>query len=820
MTERKPDFEKRYTALKRRLFERAYCDLNAEQFRAVTSVTGPLLVLAGAGSGKTTVLVKRIVHIIKYGTAYESEYVPEDADENTLIRFEYALSEMQPREIEKLILGGFAENPCPTWAILAITFTNKAAGEIKSRLAAAFPEGEQINGSSTSDIWAGTFHSVCMRILRRYGDYIGCRSGFTIYDTDDTKRLISESMKELQIDEKTLPVRSVMNEISRAKDKLLSPDDFAEAAGGDFRRGKIAEIYRQYEARLEASNALDFDDIIFKTVNLLRDFPDVREKYNRQFRYVSVDEYQDTNRAQFELTKLLTGSHSNLMVVGDDDQSIYKFRGATIENILSFDKSFGDAKIIKLEQNYRSTANILNAANAVIGHNSERRGKKLWTDLGEGAKITFSELSDQNAEARYIAGKISSLAEAGEASYRDIAVLYRMNAQSQPIEAAFAKAGIPYRMLGGLRFYDRKEIRDVIAYLSVILNPSDTMRLSRIINEPKRKIGITAVNAAKDIADAEGTYLYDVLTRADSYMALKRSAPAIAEFVRIIETLREFSESASVAETIDRTLELTGYREMLIAAGDVERDRLENIEQLISNAYEYDSGENPTLLGFLEDAALVSDIDKYDETADAVVMMTIHSAKGLEFPYVFLPGLEDGIFPGMQSIMSISDGEIEEERRLAYVAITRAKKRLFITKAHQRMLYGQSRYNPTSRFVGEIPKELIDDETSPDAGYGAGAPRRRETFTFGNQRKVPTKEKYPQGAGVKVDLTPGKTTPAEVFAVGDAVKHMKFGRGEIISVTEVGGDYMYEIIFDEVGTKKLMASYARLKRADTEPNQA
>ncbi|MCD7776689.1 MAG: UvrD-helicase domain-containing protein [Firmicutes bacterium] len=801
--------------LKRALFNHAYALLNDEQRDAVTTVSGPRLILAGAGSGKTTVLVKRIIHIIKYGTAYESDYVPADADESTLIRFEYALSHMSPEDTERLVLGSFAENPCPPWAMLAITFTNKAAGEIKSRLEASFPnEGE--DAISAGDIWAGTFHSICMRILRRYGELVGYSRGFTIYDTDDSKRLISECMKELKIDEKTLPIKTVMNEISRAKDKLLTPEQYADAAGGDFKTGKVADIYKLYETRLHGANALDFDDIILETVHLLRDFPEVREHYTRQFRYVSVDEYQDTNRAQFELTRLLTGEHCNLMVVGDDDQSIYKFRGATIENILSFDRTFADAKIIKLEENYRSTANILNAANAVIGHNSERRGKKLWTAGGEGEKITFSELSDQNIEAKYISDKISALTESGEASYRDCAVLYRMNAQSQPIEAAFAKGGIPYRMLGGLRFYDRKEIRDIIAYLAVILNPTDTARLRRIINEPKRKIGNTAVAAAGDIAAAEGTYLYDVLTRADSYVALRRTAPAIAEFVRIIEALREYSESgASVAEIIDRTSELTGYREMLINGGEAERDRLENLEQLISNAYEYDKGEDTSLSGFLEDAALVSDIDRYDEEADAVVLMTIHSAKGLEFPYVFLPGLEDGIFPGMQSIMSLSGGEIEEERRLAYVAITRAKRRLYITKAHQRMLYGQSRYNPTSRFVSEIPAELLNDETSPEIqSFGKDSAHKKNSFSFGQQKKQSPTERFPQGAGVKVDMNAAKATPDEIFKPGDIVKHLKFGRGEIVSVSELGGDYMYEIIFDNFGTKKLMASYARLKRTE------
>ena len=805
MSTSEADIRRRYLDIKRRLFDRVYHRLNERQREAVTTVNGPLLVLAGAGSGKTTVLVRRIVHIIKYGDAYDSDYVPADIDEAAISRYEYALG-MEPEDIEEYVLPDFKVAPCRPWEMLAITFTNKAAGEIKSRLAVALgdagTDGVPAAGSPASEIWAGTFHSICMRILRRWGDRVGYRPGFTVYDTDDAKRLISDCMRDLKIDEKTLPIKTVMNTISRAKDRLLSAEQFEAVSGGDYRSGKIAEIYKMYTERLMASNALDFDDIILKTVRLLTENDDVREHYRRQFRYVSVDEYQDTNHAQFRLTALLTGEHNNLMVVGDDDQSIYKFRGATIENILGFDREYKDVKIIKLEQNYRSTSTILNAANALIANNRGRRGKNLWCDGERGAKINLRELSNQNDEAKYIAGTVENLVTSGDAQYRDFAVLYRMNAQSAPIEGAFAKAGLPYRMLGGLRFYDRKEIRDVVAYLSVIANPNDAVRLKRIINEPKRKIGPAAVAAAEEIAAAEEMGLYDVLCRADSYIALSRTASAIKGFVELIETLREFSAAATVAELIDRTVELSGYREMLIAGGEAERDRLENIDQLMANAYEYgENNEDASLIGFLEDVALVSEVDRYDESADAIVMMTIHSAKGLEFPVVFLPGLEEGVFPGQQS--AVNDDELEEERRLAYVAVTRAKERIFMTRTHSRMLYGQTRFNPPSRFIGEIPPECIHDETPV-----------QENVYRPQVRNVPAQPVYKNGAGTPVSVPKPPPSPTEFFRPGDIVRHNKFGRGEVISSTAMGADVMYEIIFDDVGTKKLMATYARLVRAE------
>ncbi len=824
MSSQSADFVRRYNTVKRRLFDRVYGSLNDKQREAVTTVSGPLLVLAGAGSGKTTVLVKRIVHIIKYGDAYESEFVPASADESALLRYEYALTSMTPEEIEEYVLPDFKVSPCPPWAVLAITFTNKAAGEIKSRLAAALGGGEY--GGGADEIWAGTFHSICMRILRRHHELVGFRQGFTVYDTDDTKRVITDIMKQMNIDDKTLPVKGVMNTISRAKDRLLTAEKFAATTGGDFRADKVAEIYRAYSARLLESNALDFDDIVLYTVKLLQENEDVREYYRRRFRYVSVDEYQDTNRAQFILTSLLTGDHNNLMVVGDDDQSIYRFRGATIENILGFDREYGDVKIIKLEENYRSTKTILDAANSVISNNRGRRGKSLWTSGGNGERILLRELPDQNEEAKFIVDMIERTVSEGKNIYRDFAVLYRMNAQSAPLETAMAKAGMPHRLLGGLRFYDRKEIRDIIAYLCLIVNTDDGLRLKRIINEPKRKIGPSAVTAAEQIALSEGKPLYEIMKNAGGYIALSRTANAIHGFVQLIETLREFAENASVSEIVERTVELSGYREMLILGGEPEKDRIANIDQLIANAYEYDKNEGATLSGFLEEVALVSEVDKYDEEADAVVLMTIHGSKGLEFPVVFLPGMEEGIFPGMQSVGN--DAELEEERRLAYVAITRAKKQLVVTRAHQRMLYGKTQYNPQSRFINEIPPELLDEDT-----VRYGKPERQKIWDFTAQEtdkphnssalKVGGKNTYgdygrkapsAQGSAIgSFSPYPSKPkAPSEIFKSGDIVQHRTFGRGEILSAKNMGGDVMYEIIFDNVGTKKLMASFAKLIR--------
>ncbi len=791
------EIKERYIRAKRALFDKAYASLNEKQREAVFTTEKPLLVLAGAGSGKTTVLVKRIAFIIKYGNAYYNENVPESVTEEQVHGLELA-ADLPTEEIEQL-LPVFINNPCPPWQVLAITFTNKAANEIKTRLAGAFSGNETI----ASDIWAGTFHSICMRILRKYGDRIGYGAGFSIYDTDDVKKLISSCMKILNIDEKIMPIKTVMNEIGRAKDKLITPEMYAREAGVDFRLKKVADIYMEYEKQLKASNSLDFDDIIMETVRLLREDEEVRTYYQRHFKYVCVDEYQDTNHAQFVLTSLLSGGSGNLMVVGDDDQSIYKFRGATIENILDFDRTYNNAKVIKLEQNYRSTGNILDAANEVIKHNEGRKGKTLWTAKGKGDKVLLRRLDDQNSEARYIIDTVNAAVSRKERTYKDFAVLYRVNAQANTIERAFAKSGMPYRVLGGTRFSDRKEIRDIVAYLQLINNHSDRERLLRIINEPKRKIGAKAIEALEEIAAYENTSLFDVIERSASYPALANYVSRFTEFAEIINRLSELSKEVTLDVLVRETLDRTGYRQMLIDAGEEEAERLDNLDEFVSNVIEYqNNNEEPTLTGFLEETALVADVDRYDENADAVVLMTIHSAKGLEFPIVFLPGFEDGIFPGMQSILDPS--ELEEERRLAYVAITRAKERLYITHAKSRLLFGRTQYNPRSRFIDEIPTELIDDIS----GENARAEQVRVPFTGSKKpRTVPY-----EAITVNKPLFAKQPEKTAQFAAGDRVRHMTFGEGEIISVKPVGADTLYEIMFDSVGMKKLMATYARLKK--------
>ena len=793
------ELNKRYILAKRKLFDKYYSDLNSEQRRAVFTINGPLLILAGAGSGKTTVLVKRIAYIIKYGNAYMSERVPREIDESFVAKLEAATN--LPSEQVENILDEFIEAPCPPYRVLAITFTNKAANEIKSRLSAMF------EGEDSDEIWAGTFHSVCMRILRYNAEAAGLQPGFSIYDADDSKRACAAAMKRCNIDEKTLPLKSVLNEISRAKDRLVDADAYMAEVGIDYRRKQIARIYKEYQTALDSSNALDFDDIIFKTVVLLKNNEDIRSKYQNRFKYVCVDEYQDTNEAQFALTALLSDGYRNLMVVGDDDQSIYRFRGATIANILGFDRHYDDATVIKLEQNYRSTGNILGAANGIIANNKGRKGKTLWTDRSVGELITVKEADNQNAEARYIADTISQSVRDGKRKCRDFAVLYRTNAQAQSIEALFAKTGIPYRTLGTTRFYDRKEIRDMIAYLHLINNHADNERLKRIINEPKRKIGDKTVSDIERIARDEGCSMFEIIQRARVYVELSRSVENLRHFAELIEGLSVLAESLPLADFVQKVSEMSGYRQMLIDGGEQERDRLENIDELISGAMEYQKeNEQATLTGYLEEVALVADIDKYDESADAVILMTIHSSKGLEFPVVFLPGMEDGIFPGMKTITG-PDDEMEEERRLAYVAVTRAKEKLYILYAHERMLWGRSGHNPPSRFIEEIPTQYLDVH-------------KRETDNFKQIARPTAKTYYSDknriGGG---DITVNRTiqvsrssVPAADISEGDRVKHRIFGEGEVLSVRNMGADIMYEVAFENVGTKKLMATYAKLTK--------
>ena len=807
------ELNERYLAAKRRLFDMVLEQkLNPMQREAVCTVNGPLLVLAGAGSGKTTVLVHRIAHLIKYGNAYYSDAIPAGTTEEDVSSLEAAVS-LPPAEIEQ-ILPSFIESPCPPWAILAFTFTNKAANEIKERLRGVFTDG-----TTADDIRSGTFHAVCMRILRRDIDRLGYRSDFSIYDTDDTKRLLGDVMKQLGIDEKYLPIKAVAASISAAKDRLISPE--AYEYGNDLREKHIAQIYASYQERLRQNNALDFNDIIVKTVELLETEREVADYYQNRFRYVLVDEYQDTNPAQFRLVELLSAKYRNIMVVGDDDQSIYRFRGATVENILRFDRIYTDAKVVKLEQNYRSTRNILAAANAVISHNTDRHEKTLWSAHADGAKIRLLECENADAEARCILAAIMDEVVVRRRRYRDCAVLYRVNALSRELESAFAKGGIPYRIIGGLRFYDRMEVRDMVAYLHVISNPADNLRLRRIINTPRRKIGVAAVEALDALSAQTGLSYFTLMERCDEYPIFSKVAPRFREFTAMIHELRD--NATDVSELIRAVYRRTGYEMMLTAEGEAARERIENIGSLISAAAEYERrNEEASLAGFLEEVALVSDIDKYDESADAVVMMTVHSAKGLEFPVVFLAGMEEGLFPGTQNF---GDHEgMSEERRLAYVAITRAKEELIVTAAHERMLYGRTVANEVSRFIArEIPPELIERN-------GSGTARRGQTYgqsygqsysqSYGQNRSASGSNPRPRAAvsdeflhRASFAAPPSRPIRRQApYAVGTRVRHNVFGEGEVTAVRPMGSDTLYTVHFDDGKTKLLTASYAKLEK--------
>ena len=821
-TAEKMEITNRYLKLKRALFDKCYASLNEKQRDAVFTVNGPLLILAGAGSGKTTVLVRRVVFIIKYGNAYYDNTIPEYVDERYISEMEYALN-CSDVSVAEDMLQDFACEPCRPYRMLAITFTNKASNEIKTRLATALDDED-----AAKDIWAGTFHSICMRILRANCELIGYKKEFTIYDADDTKKAISAAMKRCYIDEKQMPIKSVINAISHAKDKLLSPRAYSQEAGSDFRMSKIAKIYAEYQATLKSSNAMDFDDIIMNTVKLFKTNPDILEYYQKKFKYVCVDEYQDTNEAQFVLTSMIAGGFGNLMVVGDDDQSIYKFRGATIGNILNFDKHFSSAKVVKLEQNYRSTGTILDAANAVIANNEGRKGKRLWTEGQRGEKITVRRLEDENHEARNIVDTVNELVSKNGRSYRDFAILYRNNAQSNSIERALAKTATPYRMLGGVRFSDRKEIRDVVAYLQLIANHSDRERLLRIINEPRRKIGNVTIDAVSQIAAEQGCSLFDVIEKASNFTALSRSAATLEGFATLINSLTVKASHLSLPDLFDAVLDDSGYRNMIIAAGEEEKDRLDNLEEFKSSIIEYvNNNEEPTLMGFLEENALVADVDRYDESADAVVLMTVHSAKGLEFPIVIIPGFEDGIFPSMQTVVGTSE-DMEEERRLAYVALTRAKEQIFIMHTKHRLLYGQTQANPLSRFVTEIPEQYTVRQQM-DFGGGMFGNRQgtKVYYSEDSSKNIPQRQtavpSRPVSRGynsaVGEQATIGKpifersqAASKETFKPGDRVKHMTFGEGEVLSVRPMGADTLYEVMFDKAGTKKLMATYAKLKK--------
>ncbi len=768
--------------LRDKVIEKDFSRMNNMQLKAVTSTEGPVLVLAGAGSGKTTVLVNRIACLVKYGSAYSSPCEPflSDITKNEANAFLNG-------DIQEIDGYPFAVNPAKPWEILAITFTNKAANELKERIAAKL--GEQAN-----DIWAGTFHSVCGKILRRFAQKIGYTSHFTIYDTDDQKKIIKEIMKSDGIDEKMLPVKLVLSAISRAKDKLINPEEFLKETHA-YRDNTIAKIYKKYTIKMLNNDAMDFDDMINNTVKLFRENPDALDYYQEKFRYIMVDEYQDTNHAQYVLISMLAEKHKNICVVGDDDQSIYHFRGATIENILNFEDEYRNATVIRLEQNYRSTSNILDVANAVIKNNQGRKGKNLWTDNGEGKKVVLHTALDEKSEASYIADKILNNVKNG-AKFSDHAVLYRMNAQSNALENVFARSGISYRVIGGTKFFERKEIKDVLAYLHVISNPYDDLRLKRIINEPKRSIGDTTIDNATQISNSLGLSLYEVLKNADEYPLLSRAAAKIKQFCLIIDALRKAAEEVSIHELFENMLEKTGYLEALKAAGKEEQDRIDNINEFASNIVMYElENENPSLSGFLEEIALVSDLDSM-ENDDKVILMTIHSAKGLEFKNVFICGMEEGIFPGHQSIY---DGPqaIEEERRLAYVAITRAKRELTITNASCRLLFGSTGRNAPSRFLREIPEEFCEiiRPQSAFSSYSAGStiPRHTHSAYSGSFGTVKNNK-----SGVK-------------YTIGMNVEHNTFGEGVIVAVNYMGEDSLLEINFKNVGTKKLMANFAKLK---------
>ncbi len=748
-------------------------------------------------------LVNRLAYLTRYGNAYHDPVVPQNAG---VLLPEMEKAETMSREELGEYLTKFTVNPPPAWSVMAITFTNKAAREIKERIKKIFGEDSR----EAAELMTGTFHSICLQFLRRYGSQIGYDRNFTICDMDDVKKQITQCMKQLNIDDKTLPVKTVMNAISRAKDKLIAPPEFSMQAGVDVKKKQIAAIYELYSARMHAQNLLDFDDIIMETVRLLTQCADVREMLQNRYRYISVDEYQDTNYAQLTLTLLLSGKYRNIMVVGDDDQSIYKFRGAVIENILNFDKNYDDTRVIKLEENYRSTKTILNAANHVIVNNSGRLGKTLWTSGADGDKITVRCLGNQNDEARFIAETVSDKVAKGN-TYKDFAVLYRMNSQSRSIEQTFAKAGIPYRMLGGTRFFERMEVKDIVAYLALIYNPNDDLRLHRIINTPRRGIGDKSVQVAQSLANAEGCPLMEFLRSVKRYNAISAStANAMVNFVYMMDGFREAASSLSISALIEQVIEKSGYTAMLAELPDLSEreERKANLDELVNAARQYEeSNAEATLVDFLEDIALVSDVDKYDETADAVVFMTIHSAKGLEFPVVFLPGMEDNIFPSFQTLMN--PDEIEEERRLAYVAITRAKKQLIVTHVRERMMNGRTSANPLSRFIAEIPEECMDivDEPIQSGELRQRMPRLPKMKPVNHFVK---KKKKPVSAL-------GKKAPAKSgtsFATGDRVRHQTFGEGTVLSVKPMGADVLYEIAFESAGTKKLMATYARLTRVE------
>lgn len=792
-----------FLTLRREVIKKYFSNMNDRQFEAVTTVNGPLLVLAGAGSGKTTVLVNRILNLIKFGDGYNSSYTPDFGAYENKIGEDYLNNIINdvPDDI-------FSVNPAKPWQILAITFTNKAAAELKNRICAKL--GNEIG----KDVWAGTFHSVCGKILRYNADLIGYSSHFTIYDTDDQKRLMKEIMKQHNIDEKFVPLKVVLNSISNAKDRLISPAELEAQAGVDFRQKTIAQLYNIYQKKMKSADAMDFDDMIINTVKLLEENPDVLEYCTNKFRYVMVDEYQDTNHAQYVLVSLLASAKENICVVGDDDQSIYRFRGATIENILNFEDEYKNSKTIRLEQNYRSTSNILNSANAVIANNKGRKGKNLWTDKGDGEKITVYTAEDERGEARFVADSILDNVKAGE-KFTDHAILYRMNAQSNALENVLVRSGIPYKVIGGTRFFDRKEIKDVLAYLQVINNNNDDVRLRRIINEPKRGIGETTINHAAEIAIQLGVSIFEVIKNADEYASLSRAASKLIAFTNMISELTDIAEELSISDLFERILEATGYLNALISEGEESQDRVDNVKEFASNITQFElENDEPTLSAFLEEIALVNDIDSLDNEDDRVILMTVHSAKGLEFNNVYLVGLEEGIFPGNQSIYGGVE-DIEEERRLAYVAITRARKKLYATNTYMRMLFGCTNRNMPSRFLKEIPIELCTSIGNINRYSMGNIAFKGNNELSSNDYSYNSSKNFASGSSFfKTEKTESASTSKfaakSSYSVGQTVMHKTFGKGIILTVVPAGGDTMLEIAFENSGTKKIMANFAKL----------
>jgi len=795
------DVQEQVLALRKQLIQNDFAKMNPEQCEAVFATEGPVLILAGAGSGKTTVLINRVGNLIKYGNGYHSNQLPQDLSEDDIAVLQRAINggDADPVRLRQLT----AVNPPRPYEILAITFTNKAAGELKERL-------HSLLHDQADSVWAFTFHSACLRMLRRFADRIGYTTHFTIYDTDDSKRVIKECQKELNIDDKILPHRSILSEISRAKDRLIFPHEYAEQAGDDFRLKKIAAVYAMYQKKLKTADAMDFDDIIVQTVSMFQNHPDILTYWQNRFRYIMVDEYQDTNHAQYMLIKLLAASHQNICVVGDDNQSIYTFRGATIENILSFEEEYTEAVTVRLEQNYRSTETILEAANAVIKHNRYQKEKNLWTDVGLGDKITCYTAADEFGEARYIADRILERVAEGK-PYSDFSVLYRMNAQSGNIENAFVRSGIPYRVIGGLKFYDRKEIKDALAYLHLIANPNDDLRLRRIINEPKRGIGATTIDKIATIASQLGVSMFDVVCHCDEYAPLQRSVQKLQLFAKCISDVADEADLLLPHQILERVLDKSGYLVALQAEGDEGRERTENVQELVSSMIQYENeSDHPSLIDYLDGVSLMTDIDQYNSEQDCVVMMTLHSAKGLEFHTVFLVGMEEGIFPGNQSIYAASEKEIEEERRLMYVGITRAKQKLYLTNAFQRLLFGMTNRNRPSRFLAEIPAEYIENLKKSSAfSTSFGADFSGVKTASSAPAAYHAKARSASTAFSSVAVSSTAVTPLKV---GDRVKHKAFGGGLVVQAVPTGGDVLLTIAFDSIGTKKLMQKFAKLEK--------